>query len=97
MNNQCRSGAGDEADLGEPPVDNLNTEGGFWDGNYTRREPQHFLNFLPLPQGHSSLRPTRWVGNFGGGGDTRRAVQCKDETPAWKSAEAVLCERLLAR
>ena len=23
-----------------------------------QREPQHFLNFFPLPQGHEALRPT---------------------------------------
>ena len=31
----------------------------------TAGEPQHFLNFLPLPQGQASLRPTfgarRWA------------------------------------
>jgi len=27
-------------------------------GAGARHPPQHFLNFLPLPQGHGSLRPT---------------------------------------
>ena len=35
--------------------------------SYTRCEPQHFLNFLPLPQGQGSLRPMRRAGGSGGG------------------------------
>ena len=47
--------------------------------------PQHFLNFLPEPQGHGSLRPVRGMATSGGtdgglcaGGSaaTRRGAVC---------------------
>ena len=45
--------------------------------------PQHFLNFLPDPQGHGSFGPTfsssRWYGTAGSAG---RGVTASAEAPA---------------
>src|SRR6266568_5734371 len=40
----------------------------------TGEAPQHFLNFVPLPQGHGSLRPTDRALVAGKGGVTSRSM-----------------------
>src|SRR5439155_1427844 len=46
-----------------------NDEG--WEKRY---RPQQCLNFLPLPQGHGSLRPTFGCADFMGAGPSRRRI-----------------------
>src|SRR6516225_11212947 len=40
--------------------------------------PQHFLNFLPLPQRQGSFRPILWLGTGAGGGVPRSIAATLD-------------------
>src|SRR3954451_7607658 len=56
------------------------------DGRRDSRPRQHFLNFLPLPQGQGSLRPTPLNGSTNGWGMAANGSRTSSELVAHRSS-----------